>query len=302
MNLEAALLDAIRETPNDPTPWLVLADWLEDQQDPRAELYRLTQALRLEREHPAFASRQARVQQLLAEGREPLMPRWTDPVYGIEFVLLPAGTFWEAVGEVVRHVTLTRAMYFGAFPITQAQWQAAMGQHISGFQGENNPVDSVTWNECERFCKKVGKRLKVPLRLPTGAEWEYACRAGTTTPFAFGGSASSHEANFNGAHPYNGGVSGPVRDGTTPVGSFRPNAWGLYDMHGNVWEWCLDWYVPHTAGPAVDPTGPETGTSRMLRGGCWTNPGHGCRSTSRNYCEPSTCNRAFGFRVCFTVA
>ena len=132
--------------------------------------------------------------------------------------------------------------------------------------------------------------------LPTEAQWEYACRAGTTTPFHFGDSLSSNQANFDGNYPY-GAEKGPYLERTTPVGTYAPNAWGLYDMHGNVWEWCYDWYGEYTAGDAADPHGPETGSDRVVRGGAWDIYAQFCRSACRFRFDPGRRYRILGFRV-----
>ena len=140
--------------------------------------------------------------------------------------------------------------------------------------------------------------------MPTEAEWEYACRADTTTPFAFGAALSSERANFDGNHPYGAAERGPHRQRTSKVGSYRTNPWGLYDMHGNVWEWCADWYAAgyYADSPEHDPAGPPRGTWRVLRGGSWNNSGHLCRAARRNKYAPDFRNDAIGFRVAMTVA
>src|SRR5262249_11255020 len=157
--------------------------------------------------------------------------------------------------------------FLGACPVTQAQWQAVMGYNLSRFKGENRPVDGVSWEDCQEFCMKLSKLEGKVYRLPTEAEWEFACRAGTTTPFATGPTISTDHANFDGTYIYEGGKKGVYRKATTPVGSFPPNAWGLCDMHGNVWEWCSDLYGPYPDGDITDPIGPATGEDRVLRGG-----------------------------------
>jgi formylglycine-generating enzyme required for sulfatase activity len=133
--------------------------------------------------------------------------------------------------------------------------------------------------------------------LPTEAEWEYACRAGTTTPFHTGDTITTDQSNYDGQQSYGKGKKGVMRDETTTVASFPPNAWGLHDMHGNVWEWCADWYGEYPAGPVTDPTGPADGTTRVVRGGCWVTAPAICRSANRGDTEPVSWNFHFGMRV-----
>jgi formylglycine-generating enzyme required for sulfatase activity len=184
-------------------------------------------------------------------------------------------------------VTLTRAFYCGKFEVTQRQWEAVMGSNPSYFQnaGPDAPVETVSWDGCQVFLKKLCEMEGVPegtYRLLTEAEWEYACRAGTQTPFCYGTDLDSSMANFNGKYPYGAGAEGVYRGMTTPVGSFQPNAWGLYDMHGNVWEWCQDWWGPYPSKPVTDPLGPASGVSRVLRGGSWRSDARNCRCANRS--------------------
>ena len=144
----------------------------------------------------------------------------------------------------------------------------------------------VTWN-----------RASSGYRLPTEAEWEYACRAGTLTPFNTGNNISANIANYNGNHPYNNGSTGVYRERTTAAGSFAPNPWGLYDMHGNVWEWCWDWYGAYADSPQTDPAGPSTGADRVLRGGSWYNYARCLRSAYRSLDIPSLRSSNVGFRL-----
>ena len=170
-----------------------------------------------------------------------------DKASGIEMILVHSGTFQMGSPETEQGrdedegpqhtVLIERPFYLGKYTVTQAQWQHVMGNNPSRFQDPRNPVEQVSWNDCQEFAKKTG------LRLPTEQEWEYAARAGTTTPFHFGETISTDQANYDGNYTYGKGVRGEYRQKTTPVGSFAPNAWGFYDMHGNVWEWCEDIYV-----------------------------------------------------------
>lgn len=236
---------------------------------------------------------------------------------GIELVYIPAGhsmmgspkTEQEAAAglrrewvedEVQHQVTISQGFYMGKYEVTQAQWQKLMGNNPSYFQnaGMDAPVEQVSWDDCQEFCRKAGSGL----RLPTEAEWEYACRAGTTTAFHYGDSLDATMANFNGNYPYGRGVKGAYRETTMPVGQFKPNAWGLYDMHGNVWEWCQDWYGPYPTGAITDSKGPGSERHRVVRGGGWATIASGCRSATRSYHAPGGCGRGLGLRVCCSAS
>jgi formylglycine-generating enzyme required for sulfatase activity len=190
----------------------------------------------------------------------------------------------------------------GVFTVTQEQWQEVMGKNPSRFKGEKNlPVENVSWDDCQDFIKKLREKDKKPYRLPTEAEWEYACRAGTKTPFHFGETISTEQANYNGEAVYGDGKKGVYRKKTTPVSSFPPNAWGLYDMHGNVWQWCQDKYGEYPQNSVVDPQGAENGVLRMVRGGSWVSTSFPaiCRSASRRWLVPGLRSYDLGCRVCF---
>jgi eukaryotic-like serine/threonine-protein kinase len=248
---------------------------------------------------------------------------------GMKLVLIPKGTFLmgSPAGEFRRkpneaqhEVTITRPFYLGAYEVTQGQYQAVMGKNPSSFSREGEgkvyvrpfadddlkryPVENVSWDEAVEFCRLLSgrpeeKRLGRVYRLPTEAEWEYACRASTTTTFHFGDRLSSAEANFYGPEPYGGAPKGPYLSRTAPVGSYPPNAWGLYDMHGNVWEWCADWLDEgyYATSPREDPRGPDGGKQRCMRGGSWGNMGWDCRSACRGAFEPNKGYSIVGFRV-----
>ena len=177
-----------------------------------------------------------------------------------------------------------------------------MGDNPSHFSGNDHPVENVSWEDAMSFCQKLNQMdPKKPqgyvYSLPTEAQWEYACRAGTSTATAFGDSLSSRDANFDGNIPYGGASEGPDLQRTTAVGSYRPNAWGFYDMHGNVWEWCHDWYGDYTGGSVTDPVGPSSGTHRVSRGGSWINIGEDCRSVNRDRSIPGYRGFDLGFRL-----
>ncbi len=201
--------------------------------------------------------------------------------------------------EGPRHsVTISHGFYMGKYEVTQAQWQAIMGNNPSHFKGANLPVETVSWNDVQDFIKRLNQKTGLHFRLPTEAEWEYACRGGTVTAFCYGNSLSADMANFDGYYPYNAG-KGTYREKTTPVGSFQPNQWGLYDMHGNVWEWCSDWYDSdyYKNSPSTDPTGPSSGVVRVDRGGSWINYAQVCRSATRDRDVPSYRSNLLGFRL-----
>jgi formylglycine-generating enzyme required for sulfatase activity len=181
--------------------------------------------------------------------------------------------------------------------VTQKQWEAVMGDNPSFCVGDDLPVETVTWEQAAEFCRKLSLKEGGKYRLPTEAQWEYACRAGTTTPFCTGATISTDQANYDGNHTYAGGRKGEFREATTAAGSFAPNGWGLHDMHGNVWEWCADWYSEYPQGDVTDPTGPASGDRRVSRGGCWVNFPAVCRSANRAGVVPLSWNFHTGFRV-----
>ena len=178
-----------------------------------------------------------------------------------------------------------------------------MRRNPSRSKGDNLPVVRVSWDDCQKFLKKLNQNAKtLTFRLPTEAEWEYACRAGTTTPFHFGSVCDGWQANCNGRnHPYGTINKGPDLNKTSPVGSYAPNAWGLHDMHGNVWEWCSDWYGDYPKGAVSDPTGPSMNSIRIVRGGGWFNASVCCRAANRDGCGPSFRYSDIGFRLALTA-
>ena len=242
----------------------------------------------------------------------------------MKFRWCPKGRFrmGSPPGEVNRDndegqvdVTLSRGFWLGQTEVTQSQWQGVMGSTmreqmvkagstVASGEGGDHPIYFVDHEEAAEFCRRWAESERAAGRLPTGwtyrlpteAEWEYACRAGTTTATAFGDTLSSRQANFYGADPYNGADAGPNRRSTVPVGSYRPNAWGLCDMHGNVWEWCLDGKGEALPG-GIDPRGPSSASSRVVRGGSWFNGGWNCRSADRIGNDPSNRRSNVGFRV-----
>ena len=205
----------------------------------------------------------------------------------------------ERSGNEVQHeVTITEGFWLGETPCTQALWEAVMGTNPSDFKGPDRPVDSVSWHDAMAFIKKLnGMEPALALRLPTEAEWEYACRAGTTTPFSFGANITTDQVNYDGENPYAGGVKGSYRGKTVDVKALPHNDWGLYQMHGNVWEWCSDWYGPYPTNAVTNHIGPGHGEYRVLRGGCWFNDGRFVRSACRGYRLPSVRDDYYGFRL-----
>jgi formylglycine-generating enzyme required for sulfatase activity len=230
---------------------------------------------------------------------------------GMKFVWIPPGSFvmgspkeekLRGNDETQHKVTLTKGFYMGMYTVTQEEWKEIMGKNPSFFKGEKNlPVETVSWEECQEFIKKLRDKDKKPYRLPTEAEWEYACRAGTKTPFHFGETISTDQANYNGDYTYGDGKKGKNREKTTPVGSFPANAWGLHDMHGNVWQWCQDNYGVYLQKDVVDPQGAEKDDTRVLRGGSWLDFPVNCRSASRSWDVFGYRGLSYGFRLCFCL-
>ena len=227
---------------------------------------------------------------------------------GMEFVYIKPCTFMmgspsdESGGfddEKLHKVTLTRGFYMQTTEVTQGQWKAVMGNNPSRFKkGNDYPVEKVSWNDVQEFIRKLNqKEGGNKYRLPTEAEWEYACRAGSTTPFSFGRCLSTDQANYNGHYPLSGCSKGKYREKTVSVANFLPNDWGLYDMHGNVWEWCQDWYENYSSGSVTDPKGPSSGARRVGRGGSWDDGARLCRSANRADGSPGNRDDGLGFRL-----
>jgi formylglycine-generating enzyme required for sulfatase activity len=214
---------------------------------------------------------------------------------GMTFKLLPGGTFTMGEGNETPHqVTLTKPFELGVYEVTQEQYEAVTGTNPSNFKGPQNPVEKVSWDDAVEFCRKLSERPEEKLagyvyRLPTEAEWEYACRAGTTTAYSFGDSASEL-----GDYAWYNSNSGST---THPDGGKKPNAWGLYDMHGNVFEWCQDWHGDYPSRSVTDPTGAAVGSLRVYRGGSWFNYSDYCRSGYRYRFSPVNRDFHLGFRV-----
>ena len=234
----------------------------------------------------------------------------------LEMVLIPAGKFMmgspkDEVGrqndEVQHEVIFSQPFYLGKYEVTQEQYEAVTGKNPSGFSAKRFgkeavagtdtrrfPVENVSWDDTWPFYKKLNEQQPQQgwqFGLPTEAQWEYACRAGTTTPFHFGKELNGRVANCNGSEPYGTNVEGPYLAHTCRVGSYEANAWGLYDMHGNVSEWCQDWYIPYMSRGWVGVS------DRVIRGGSWNAPSGRCRAAGRSFGKPDNKNRHLGFRL-----
>jgi formylglycine-generating enzyme required for sulfatase activity len=206
--------------------------------------------------------------------------------------------------ESPQHQVTVPSFFMGKYPLTQAQYQAIMGNNPSYFKGNNRPVETVSWDDAVRFCQKLSQRTGKNYRLPSEAEWEYACRAGTKTPFSFGDNITTDLVNYDGTYPYKSAPKGKYREQTTDVGTFPPtfppNAFGLYDMHGNVWEWCEDdWHENYIDAPTDGSAwNSQSGSNtKLLRGGSWHADAGFCRSASRFRNSRVIRNGSYGFRV-----
>jgi uncharacterized protein (TIGR02996 family) len=302
MDQHAAFRQAILTEPDDHVQRLIYADWLQehDGDGPHVELLRCQGAL-----GPSVVNS--------------LGMKLVPIPAGTFRMGSPDAEEGRDPDEAEHEVTLTRPYHLAAHPVTVGQyrafarampyqteaerdrdgavgwdaragrWERARGYawHSPGWkQAEDHPVVLLSWPDAVAFCAWLTIKEGRTYRLPTEAEWERACRAGTQTPFWWGDTASAAQANFNGAEPYGGAPALPARGGTTPVGSYEPNPFGLFDTHGNAWEWCSDRYEPYyyVAGPSTDPTGPDpeaAGYGRALRGGSWCDRGQDCRSALR---------------------
>jgi uncharacterized protein (TIGR02996 family) len=315
------LLAAIARDPADPLPWQALADWLEESgQVQSAELARLTLQLRLERRSRRRPTWRDRVRALLAAGVAPCVPEVVNSV-GMRLVLVPPGSFvmgaprrekgW-AHDQKQHEVEITRGFWLGAFQVTQDDYEGLTGFNpswycpqsggsgvVTGLDTRRFPVENVSWEECAAFCRKLSarpaeKRAGRVYRLPTEAEWEYSCRAaaGYSQAYFWGAEPSTSEANFERGqgHP-------------CPVGSYKPNAFGLYDLHGNVYEWCGDWDDQnyYKNGPRKDPTGPADGSAKVYRGGNFASIANYVRSAYRTSCRVTSRYHGVGLRVACDV-
>lgn len=225
----------------------------------------------------------------------------------LDLLAIPAGSFQMGSprhggnpDEQPQHFVMLKSFLLGKFLVTQAQWKAIMGKlPPCRFKGEELPVERVSWEEAHAFCQRLSKKTGRAYRLPSETEWEYACRAGTISPFSFGDTITIDVVNFNGEHSFREEPRGRYIHVTTQGGTFPPNAFGLYDMHGNLWEWCEDnWLEDYSSSPR-DNTSYQNKDSRIrvARGGSWHEPPNLCRSASRIKFLQSDAEEFIGFRV-----
>jgi formylglycine-generating enzyme required for sulfatase activity len=216
----------------------------------------------------------------------------------------------RAGSEVQHRVTITRPFYMQTTEVTLKQWWAIMGKRFFGRRKGtlDMPVKKVSWYDCIRFIEKLSEQEKGSYRLPTEAEWEYACRAGSSTAYSWGSAIACSNAMYgNKRHRFEECLDyvksrGLETNRPAPAKSFPPNAWGLYDMHGNVWEWCHDWFGEYTPEETKDPRGPDSGDKKVRRGGSWFGGGALCRAANRNYGHPASRYRTTGFRLVWSEA
>ncbi len=242
-----------------------------------------------------------------------------DRAYGLFMILevngvrqwfrwLPPGTFMmgsseteaERYDDETQHqVTLTKGFWLADTACTQVLWQAVMGSNPSRFQDNpDNPVETVSWDDVQLFLERLNAMFpSLNARLPSEAEWEYACRAGENTPFSFGDNITPEQVNYDGNYPYAEGKKGLYRGKTVPVKSLPSNRWGLYEMHGNVYEWCADWFGDYPVESVPDPIGPKQGVHRVLRGGSWSRLAWYTRSANRSRGVPGYRDLDIGFRL-----
>ncbi len=269
----------------------------------RREHEEVGRKVRLERER-ACHERKADVKILTLPGGEEMCFRWCPP--GTFMMGSPVSENGRNPDERQHRVSLTSGFWIGSCPVTKRQWKSVMGGVFSvkcstgeyRFADEENPAEAVSWNDCRKFLRKISNMTGLKFSLPTEAQWEYACRAGTSTPFSFGTALNGDKANCNGRYPYGCHMKGPYCAATTAVRTYPANPWGIWDMHGNVGEWCNDWYGPY-GEEAQDPLGAISGELKVIRGGGWVRHAKDCRSASRWCVAPDKRIGAVGFRpVC----
>lgn len=303
---EQAFHDAMLARPEDKPLRLAFSDWLEERGDPRGELARLIQALTGSIDFANRDSLENRIRMLVGKGVQPIGPFVTNAL-GMRFVWISSGTF--AMGspytenerfedERQHEVLLTQGFFFATQLVTQACWRQVMGKNRGHFTGPQLPVDSVSWYDCQEFLQKLGEQDGHRYRLPREAEWEYACRAGTSLPFFFGETISPEQANYDGSFTYASGTEGRFLNRTSLVGSYPPNAWGLFDMHGNLNEWCADVYAEYPEREIVEPSYEEPdGDIYVIRGGSFYSRPTYLRSASRGRMPPGDRDARVGFRL-----
>ena len=229
------------------------------------------------------------------------------------FVLIRGGEFtmgspiYESGRSAVevQHQVKVSDFYMSKYEVTQAEWESVTGTNPFDFKGKTFPAEQVSWDDCQAFIQALNRKTGKKYRLPTEAEWEYACRAGTTTPFNTGGNLTTEQASFNGSYSYNENKRCDYSQKPIAVDSFAPNAWGLYNMHGNVSEWCSDWYDANyyaackAKGVVENPTGPASGECRVMRGGLRYDYAKSCRSANRSASTSDFIAYGVGFRLVF---
>ena len=257
------------------------------------------------------------VQQLsnISAQSEASIPEGFVRINGATFTMGSPASEAQRDGDETQHQVTVSSFFMGRHQVTQREYEEVMGTNPSHFKDSNLPVEQVSWFDAIEYCNRRSQLENLTpaytvdgtnvtwnsqadgYRLPTEAEWEYACRAGTTTPFNTGNNITAAQANYDGNYPYNNNARSQHRQRTTPVGSFSANSWGLYDMHGNVSEWCWDWYWAYPRGEQTDPTGPASGYTRVVRGGSWEDGGRYLRSAFRGGNDPSYRSFSSGFRL-----
>ncbi len=224
---------------------------------------------------------------------------------------IPAGTFLMGSpedestrndNEVQREITISNGFWLGDTTCRQELWEAVMGDNPSHVPGPARPVEMVSHDDAKAFCDRVNEQItSLRLRLPTEAEWEYACRSGTGTAFSYGATVSTDDVNFDGNYPMPDSPKGEYRETTIDCRTLPPNAWGVYQMHGNVWEWCEDWYGEYDLEATFDPSGPSQGSARVIRGGSWITYARHARSAYRDRSVPAARSIGLGFRCLSSV-
>ncbi len=223
--------------------------------------------------------------------------RWLEP--GSFMMGSPVNEPERYNDETQHKVTFSKGFWLADSTVTQELWQLVMGSNPSKFKGRHRPVEKISWHDARKFIDTLNKLVPgLSVSLPTEAQWEYGCRAGTITPFSFGDNITPKQVNYDGRYPYNNGEKGKNRKETVDVKTLPCNAWGLYEMHGNVWEWCEDWFQEDLGSDSVtDPKGPEGGEDRVVRGGSWRSDGRFVRSAIRLRYHPGLRHDVIGFRL-----
>jgi formylglycine-generating enzyme required for sulfatase activity len=236
--------------------------------------------------------------------------RWSEPLAGghpLELIEVPGGSLRMGTlrgqgyaDEQPQHFVQVAGFWMGKFPVTEGQWQAVMGRHRGRFSAADGPVDTISWDDALKFCERLSQKTGQRYGLPSEAQWEYACRAGSQMAFSFGPVLTSDLANYNGEFAFQNGPRGVYRHKTAPAGEFLPNAFGLLEMHGTLWEWCADaWHDDYSGAPADGSAwqgGPRT-EFRAARGGCWHDIPEVCRSAARLRVKASEGDEFMGLRV-----